>query len=116
MSAPSLGQHEFSPDFSSDFWGSISGSGETGTQAWLKADFNKGADWTFRVIAYDIPVLGDAAGQTGSFTIPAEFNGDLLATMEARYEDGSNAGPQNWTLSRNFHIRSSRITIPGKSS
>jgi len=77
-------------------------SGEYGEQAKLTAEFNKGADWTFDVIVYDTPVLQDAAGTTAAFAIPTAFRGDRLATMEAKYADGSNAGPQNWTSFKEF--------------
>jgi Endoglucanase len=80
----------------------LTASGATGERAKLTTEFNKGADWTFRVISYENPVLGGSAGTAASFAIPASFNGDLLATMEAYYEDGSNAGPQNWTPFKEF--------------
>ena len=38
-----------------------------------------------------------ATGSTSSFAIPTQFNGDVLSTMQARYADGSNAGPATWT-------------------
>ena len=47
-------------------------------------------------------MLSNATGNTGSFTIPTQFRGDQLATMEAKYADGSNAGPQNWTSFKEF--------------
>ncbi|WP_372661840.1 hypothetical protein [Cohnella sp.] len=31
------------------------------------------------------------------------MNGDLLATMEAVYASGGNAGPQNWTSYKEFN-------------
>jgi hypothetical protein len=80
----------------------LTASDALGQQAELTAYFNVGAPWTFRVISYDTPVFGDSAGQTDAFAIPVEFNGDMLATMEAFYEDGSFAGPQNWTSFKEF--------------
>lgn len=47
-------------------------------------------------------MLSGASGTTGAFAVPAAFNGNLLATMEAVYADGSNAGPQNWTSFKEF--------------
>ena len=41
-------------------------------------------------------------GTTSSFVIPTAFNGDRLATMEAVYADGGNAGPHNWTSFKEF--------------
>jgi len=80
----------------------LTASGAYGEHAQLTAAFNKGEDWTFDVIVYDTPVLQDAAGTTAAFAIPTEFNGDRLATMEAKYADGSSAGPQNWTPFKEF--------------
>jgi hypothetical protein len=54
------------------------------------------------VITYDTPVLQDATGTTSGLTIPTAFNGDQLATMEAVYADGTNAGPHNWTSYKEF--------------
>jgi aryl-phospho-beta-D-glucosidase BglC (GH1 family) len=36
--------------------------------------------------------------------IPTQFRGDQLATMEATYADGSNAGPNNWTSFKEFDV------------
>ena len=36
------------------------------------------------------------------FLIPTDFNGDRLATMETIYEDGTNAGPHDWTSFKEF--------------
>ncbi|MFF1298353.1 MULTISPECIES: hypothetical protein [unclassified Streptomyces] len=41
--------------------------------------------------------MSDATGTTDSYAVPTQFRGDRLATMEARYDDGSNAGPAGWT-------------------
>ncbi|MET7684245.1 hypothetical protein [Streptomyces sp. NPDC005423] len=42
-------------------------------------------------------MLTDATGSTGGLTIPTQYRGNRLATMEATYADGSNAGPVNWS-------------------
>lgn len=78
------------------------GSQEYGVNADLHADFSQGVPWRISVTSFDSPVLQDATGSTGSFTIPAQFCGDLLATMEAVYVDGGIAGPQNWTSFKEF--------------
>jgi len=70
---------------------------QLGVRAELIAEFDHGAPWTFYVISYDTPQLEDSEGTTDSFAIPATFHGDRLATMEAVYEGGGNAGPHNWT-------------------
>jgi hypothetical protein len=63
-------------------------------------------------------VLSDAAGTAASLVIPTAFNGDRLATMEAKYADGTNAGPQNWTSFKEFgrayapDYTSGEITLP----
>lgn len=80
----------------------LTASGEYGVNSVITAEFNKGADWKFRVITNSTPVLQDAEGTTESFAIPVSFNGDLLATMEAKYTDGTVAGPQNWTSFKEF--------------
>ncbi|MDQ8737661.1 cellulase family glycosylhydrolase [Paenibacillus sp. LHD-38] len=80
----------------------LTASGAYGENAELTADFNKGEDWTFDVIVYSTPVLQNAAGTTNDFSIPTAFNGDRLATMEAVYAAGGNAGPQNWTSFKEF--------------
>jgi endoglucanase len=68
----------------------------------LVVRFSGGVPWTLRVINQETPVLRAASGTTASFAIPTSFTGDQLATMEAKYADGSNAGPQNWTSYKEF--------------
>lgn len=80
----------------------LSGSREYGTNAVLSARFSKGVPWRINIITYDAPVLSNATGTTSSFAIPTSFRGDLLATMEAKYADGSNAGPHDWTSFKEF--------------
>ncbi|MDT0347430.1 cellulase family glycosylhydrolase [Streptomyces litchfieldiae] len=73
-----------------------------GVNATLTLRFNGGLPWHVNVITYDTPVLHNANGTTSGLTIPTAFNGDRLATMEAVYADGTNAGPQNWTSYKEF--------------
>ncbi len=80
----------------------LSGTREYGTNAVLTARFSRGVPWRFHVITFDQPVLSNAAGTTASFAIPTAFRGDLLATMEARYDDGTNAGPHDWTSFKEY--------------
>ncbi|MDQ0113491.1 cellulase family glycosylhydrolase [Paenibacillus harenae] len=80
----------------------LTASGAYGENAEITAKFNKGQDWTFDVIVYDTPVLHDISGTADDFSIPVAFNGDRLATMEAVYAAGGNAGPQNWTSFKEF--------------
>ncbi|GAB2961608.1 cellulase family glycosylhydrolase [Saccharothrix stipae] len=80
----------------------LSGSRGYGTNAVLTARFSHGVPWRFYVITYDTPVLSAATGTTASFVIPTAFRGDLLATMEAKYDDGTNAGPHDWTSFKEY--------------
>ncbi|QFZ17897.1 cellulase family glycosylhydrolase [Saccharothrix syringae] len=80
----------------------LSGSRAYGVNATLSARFSQGVPWRINLITYDAPVLQNATGTTSAFSIPTAFRGDLLATMEARYADGSNAGPHNWTSFKEF--------------
>ncbi|KOV82815.1 cellulase family glycosylhydrolase [Nocardia sp. NRRL S-836] len=75
----------------------LSGSRGYGTNAVLTVRFSHGVPWRLTVITYDTPVLSGATGTTAAFAIPTAFRGDQLATMEARYDDGTNAGPHDWT-------------------
>lgn len=92
----------------------LTSSGEYGVNAVITAEFNKGADWKFRVLVNGTPALQNAQGTTNDFAIPTTFNGDLLATMEAVYTDGSNAGPQNWTSYKEFEYTFSPSYDDGK--
>ncbi|MEV6237600.1 cellulase family glycosylhydrolase [Lentzea sp. NPDC051838] len=80
----------------------LSGSRAYGTNAVLTARFSQGVPWKLYVITYDTPILSAATGTTASFDVPTAFRGDQLATMEAKYDDGSNAGPQDWTSFKEF--------------
>jgi endoglucanase len=80
----------------------LSGARDYGVNAVLTARFSQGVPWRINVVTYDPPILGNASGSTSSFAIPTTFRGDQLATMEAKYDDGSNAGPHNWTSFKEF--------------
>ncbi|MFD1150265.1 cellulase family glycosylhydrolase [Saccharothrix hoggarensis] len=80
----------------------LSGSRAYGTNATLSARFSQGVPWRINLITHDTPVLQNATGTTSAFAIPTAFRGDQLATMEAKYADGSNAGPHNWTSYKEF--------------
>ncbi|MFF9774352.1 cellulase family glycosylhydrolase [Streptomyces sp. NPDC013978] len=75
----------------------LAGDRAYGVNATLEARFSRGVPWRIDVITADSPVLSAASGSTTGLAIPTRFRGDRLATMEARYDDGSNAGPANWT-------------------
>ncbi len=77
-------------------------SGALGEKAVLTANFDSGPAWKIHLRYYNTPVLQNASGTTSGFDIPTAFNGDQLATMEAVYAAGGNAGPQNWTSYKEF--------------
>ncbi|MDF9844491.1 MULTISPECIES: cellulase family glycosylhydrolase [unclassified Paenibacillus] len=70
---------------------------EYGVNAVLTAKFSGGADWPIKLIRYDTPVLRSSQGPQGIYSLPVLFNGDSLATLEAVYTGGGNAGPDEWT-------------------
>lgn len=88
--------------FSAGLLGRLTDGAPHGTAAVLTARFARGVPWQFNVVAYETPALAGASGTTDAFAIPAAFNGDQLATMEATYADGTNAGPHNWTPFKEF--------------
>jgi aryl-phospho-beta-D-glucosidase BglC (GH1 family) len=80
----------------------LAGNRAYGVNATVEARFSQGVPWEINIITYDPPTQAAAAGTTSSFAIPTQFRGDQLATMEARYADGSPAGPANWTSFKEF--------------
>ncbi|MCG7216846.1 cellulase family glycosylhydrolase [Paenibacillus mucilaginosus] len=74
-------------------------TGALGQKAVLSAHFSAGPAWKLYVNYYDTATLSSVSGTITSqgFDIPTAFNGDRVATMEAKYADGGNAGPHNWT-------------------
>jgi endoglucanase len=81
----------------------LAGDRDHGVNATLQARFSKGLPWQIDVVTYDTPVLSNATGTAEKFTIPTKYQGDLLATMEATYADGTNAGPTSWTPYQEFN-------------
>jgi hypothetical protein len=82
----------------------LTGERDYGVNATLQARFSRGLPWQIDVVTYDTPVLSNATGTPDSFTIPTKYQGDLLATMEATYADGSNAGQTSWTPYQEFNV------------
>ncbi|MFB7996255.1 cellulase family glycosylhydrolase [Streptomyces sp. NPDC056002] len=80
----------------------LTGDRAYGVNATLQARFSSGVPWRIDVTTYDPPVLADATGTTGAFAAPVQFWGDSLATMEAKYADGTGAGPAGWTSYQQF--------------
>ena len=81
----------------------LAGDRAYGIDTSLQVRFSRGVPWQLNVITNDMSVLANTTGTTGSFAIPTQFRGDVLATMEAKYGNGSNAGPANWTSFQQFN-------------
>ncbi|GAA0390082.1 hypothetical protein Acor_46690 [Acrocarpospora corrugata] len=75
-----------------------------GVNATLSARFSQGVPWRINILTYDTPTVQNANGTTSSLAIPTTFHGDQLATMEAKYANGTNAGPHNWTSFKEFDV------------
>lgn len=80
----------------------LAGDRAYGVNATVQAWFSQGVPWDVRVVTADTPTLGATTGTTTTFAVPTAFRGDTLSTMEARYDDGSNAGPASWTSYKEF--------------
>jgi endoglucanase len=80
----------------------LAGNRAYGVNATIEARYSAGVPWRIKITTTDTPVLSSATGPSSSFTIPTQFKGDTLATMEAKYADGSNAGTATWTSYQEF--------------
>lgn len=81
----------------------LAGDRSYGVKATVEARFSAGSPWQVDIVSSEVPQLSDATGtSTDSLRIPTQFRGDVLATMEATYADGSAAGPANWTPYQEF--------------
>ena len=73
-----------------------------GQFAELILSFNQGPDWSL-YLNYTAPaVVGEGSGNTTSYTIPVEMNGNVLSTLEAVTSNGGGIGPQNWTSYKEY--------------
>jgi len=79
----------------------LAGDRAYGVNSTFQVRYSRGVPWQLHVISADRAVLSDATGAT-TLAIPTQFHGDLLATMEATYADGTNAGPASWTPYQQF--------------
>ena len=75
---------------------------EYGQFAELVLSFNQGPDWSLYLNHITLPVIGEGSGNTTSYIIPVEMNGNVLSTLEAVTSDGSGIGPQNWTSYKEY--------------
>lgn len=96
----------------------LAGPGQYGVNTTISLRFSGGVPWDVHILTHDTPVLQNATGTTNSLRIPTAFRGDQLATMEAVYADGGNAGPHDWTSFKEFDAafapdyEAGRITLP----
>ncbi|MFJ8942705.1 cellulase family glycosylhydrolase [Streptomyces sp. NPDC102395] len=81
----------------------LAGNRAYGINSTVEARFSRGVPWRIHVTTYDRPELSNASGTTSGLTVPTQYRGDQLATMEARYADGGNAGPTDWTPFQEFN-------------
>ncbi|MER5639146.1 cellulase family glycosylhydrolase [Kitasatospora sp. NPDC002227] len=81
----------------------LAGDRAYGVNSTLQVRYSHGRPWELHVISADRPVVSDATGTTASLSIPTQYRGDLLATMESKYADGSNAGSASWTAFQAFN-------------
>lgn len=80
-------------------------SGAYGEKTVLIARFSAGAPWKIRVRRVAPPQLKSAKlGRDGALKVPVAFNGDLLATVEAVYASGGNAGPNDFTAFKEYGV------------
>lgn len=81
-------------------------TGAYGEKAVLEANFSAGMPWKLRVRHQATSVLGAMDGnKSDGLVLPVSFNGDLLATMEAKYVASPNfpyPGQASWTSFKQF--------------
>jgi hypothetical protein len=83
----------------------LAGSRAYGVDSTLAVRFSRGVPWKINVITYGPVTQANATGDTtNGLVIPTQFNGDVLAEMEAKYADGSDAGPASWTTYQEFGV------------
>jgi endoglucanase len=81
----------------------LAGDRAYGVDSTLSVRFSKGVPWKINVITYGPVTQANATGDTtNGLVIPTQFNGDVPAEMEAKYADGSAAGPASWTTFQEF--------------
>jgi endoglucanase len=81
-------------------------SGAYGERAVLDVNFSAGVPWKLRVRHLAVTELSAASSTKSSgLVIPTSFNGDLVATMEARYvgQGWPYPGPHDWTAFKEYN-------------
>lgn len=81
----------------------LAGDRAYGLDSTIQFRFSCGLPWPVHIRTYDTPALSNASGTSSGLVIPTAFRGDQLATMEAKYADGSNAGTATWTSYQQFN-------------
>lgn len=83
----------------------LAGSQAYGVDSTLTVTFSAGVPWNIHVITNGPVTQAAATGDTTSgLVIPTQFTGDSLAEMEAKYADGSGAGPASWTTYQEYGV------------
>jgi aryl-phospho-beta-D-glucosidase BglC (GH1 family) len=73
-------------------------TGAYGQKTTLTINSNSGPAWKIHARYAAPPVVSAFTNVSGGeLSIPTAFNGDVLATIECKYVDGSNAGPVGWS-------------------
>lgn len=70
----------------------------------LYIEFSAGPDWTVYVYNTSTPEFTEVEGRKGALTIPCDFKGTQLKTVEAKYVSGGSNSPgsQNWTTFKQY--------------
>ena len=78
----------------------------------LYLEFSAGPDWTVYVYNTSTPEFTEGEGRKGALTIPCDFKGTQLKTVEAKYiSGGSNSpGSQNWTTFKQYGDQFTTVT------
>lgn len=78
----------------------------------LYLEFSVGPDWTVYVYNTSTPEFTEVEGRKGALTIPCDFKGTQLKTVEAKYiSGGSNSpGSQNWTTFKQYGDQFTTVT------
>lgn len=78
----------------------------------LYLEFSDGPDWKLYIYNTSTPEFTEVEGRKGALTIPCDFKGTQLKTVEAKYiSGGSNSpGSQNWTTFKQYGDQFTTVT------
>ncbi|MDE7194507.1 MAG: cellulase family glycosylhydrolase [Oscillospiraceae bacterium] len=90
----------------------VTGPAQYGLLETLYLEFSAGPDWTVYVYNTSTPEFTEVEGRKGALTIPCDFKGTQLKTVEAKYiSGGSNTpGSQNWTSFKQYGDQFTTVT------